>query len=514
MPTSWTIGSAADCDLVVDDPKVSGHHCRLTREGGGYVLEDLNSTNGTFLKGVRVTGKIPVARGDAITLGLTTPMPWPSVEDGTTVIRIGREPDNDVVIDLPIVSGRHARVIWAGVPGEAVIEDLGSSNGTGVGAPERKVTRAPFTVEDTIYLGTHPLPAAYVLARTDPSLVPSLAFGGDEIVVGRDAGCDRVLRVLMVSGRHARLKREGDRTVIEDLGSSNGTFVNGRRIDGPTDVRAGDLIGLGSHTMLLALEPATNAAAVSAEGSAPVAIDARPAPSSRRIAERVRMLLLLAQGPLIGLVLGLGAKSPASLLAWLGLAAVWFGLSDAVLGGVLDGKRLREGWGAAGLLARLGGLAGVCIVQCALCWAIASAVAGLSGPGLPSVGLLALAALVGLTAGLLIEALSPRAAIAWAALGPIMLVLWLFGGERQALSQMNSAARAVANALPSRWAFEGLLLLESDARSASVPDLAQDYFPAETQRTGPRGAAMALAFLLVGLSASAAFTARASRPAS
>ncbi len=510
MPTSWTIGSAPDCDIVVTEPKVSGHHCRLTREAGGYVLEDLGSTNGTFLKGVRLTGKVSVAPGDAITLGLTTPMPWPSGDDRATVIRIGREPDNDVVIDLPMVSGHHARVLWAGVPGEAVIEDLGSSNGTSVGTPERKVTRAPFTVEDTIYLGTHPLPAAYVLARTDPSLVPSLAFGSDEVVVGRNASCDRVFHVLMVSGRHAKLKREGDRIVIEDLGSSNGTFVNGRRIDGPTDVRAGDLIGLGSHTVLLAVDSGGGPATSATEEPAPAAREARPAPVWTGLA---RPLIVLAQAPLIGLVLGLGIKSPASLLAWLSLAAVWFGLSDAVVGGILDGRRLREVWGpggAAGLLARLGGLAGLCFVQCALCWAIASGLAGLRGPGLSSVGLLALAALVGLTAGLLVTVLAPRPAVAWAALGPIMLGLWLFGGERQALPQMNPAARVVANALPSRWAFEGLLLLESDARAASVPDLAQDYFPAETQRTGPRGRAMALAFLLIGLTATAAFTARAS----
>ena len=305
MPTSWTIGSATDCDLVVNEPKVSGHHCRLTREGGGYVLEDLDSTNGTFLKGVRINGRVPVARGDAITLGLTTPMPWPPEDDGTTVIRIGREPDNDVVIDLPMVSGHHARVIWAGLPGEAVIEDLGSSNGTAVGALERKITRAPFTVEDTIFLGTHPLPATFVLAKTDPSLVPLLAFDGGEIVAGRDATCDRVFHVLMVSGRHARLKREGDRIVIEDLGSSNGTFVNGRRIDGPTDVRAGDLIGLGSYTVLLTLDSAPAPATAPAQATAPAMLAPRPASPWSPF---VRPLLLLVQAPLVGLVLGQGAE--------------------------------------------------------------------------------------------------------------------------------------------------------------------------------------------------------------
>src|SRR4051794_4389049 len=103
MGRSWTIGSKADCDLVVDLPQVSGHHCRLIPEGDGYVLEDLGSTNGTFVNGRRVMGRVAVARADAITLGLTTPMPWPSETPppGARVIRIGRLPDNDLVIDLP-----------------------------------------------------------------------------------------------------------------------------------------------------------------------------------------------------------------------------------------------------------------------------------------------------------------------------------------------------------------------------------------------------------------------------
>ncbi len=433
MPTSWTIGSAADCDLVVSEPKVSGHHCRLTRKGGGYVLEDLGSTNGTFLQGVRLTGKVPVARGDAITLGLTTPMPWPDEQDGSSVIRIGREPDNDVVIDLPMVSGHHARVIWAGLPGEAVIEDLGSSNGTSVGTPERKVTRGPFTVEDTIYLGSHPLPAAFVLAKTDPSLVPSLAFGGDDIVVGRDAGCDRVIHVLTVSGRHARLRRQDGRIVIEDLGSSNGTFVNGRRIDGPTDVRPGDLIGLGSHTVVLSTGPT---AARRAEAPAPTAPVPRPAVAWSPF---VRPLVLLVQAPVIGLGLGLAVRAPASLLAWLGIAAVWFGLSDAVLGGIVDGKRIREEWTAA--LRENRRPRGP--VRRPVCPVLGDGRGGRRAEGADAaVGRIARAGRARRAGGGPADrGARARPAVAWAALGPIVLVLWLLGGERQALPAMHPAAR-------------------------------------------------------------------------
>jgi hypothetical protein len=77
MSKSWTIGSKPDCDLVVDLPRVSGHHCRLTRDDTGYVLEDLGSTNGTYVNGARVTGRVRVTRGDSITFGLTTPTTWP-----------------------------------------------------------------------------------------------------------------------------------------------------------------------------------------------------------------------------------------------------------------------------------------------------------------------------------------------------------------------------------------------------------------------------------------------------
>jgi pSer/pThr/pTyr-binding forkhead associated (FHA) protein len=44
-----TIGRKPDNDIVIDNPAVSGHHARIVRQGNDYLLEDLNSTNGTFL---------------------------------------------------------------------------------------------------------------------------------------------------------------------------------------------------------------------------------------------------------------------------------------------------------------------------------------------------------------------------------------------------------------------------------------------------------------------------------
>jgi pSer/pThr/pTyr-binding forkhead associated (FHA) protein len=49
-----TIGSATDCDLILDDSRVSRHHCRIIKDVDGYILKDEGSTNGTILNGVKI----------------------------------------------------------------------------------------------------------------------------------------------------------------------------------------------------------------------------------------------------------------------------------------------------------------------------------------------------------------------------------------------------------------------------------------------------------------------------
>ncbi len=61
------IGYADDNDLIIKDPHVSAHHCRLWRDADRLVLEDLSATNGTFVNGERITLK-EVVVGDSIML--------------------------------------------------------------------------------------------------------------------------------------------------------------------------------------------------------------------------------------------------------------------------------------------------------------------------------------------------------------------------------------------------------------------------------------------------------------
>lgn len=66
---SMVIGRDPQADVPLDFPMVSWHHARLTREAGGILVEDLGSRNGTFVGGIRVSGKVLAKPGQEIGLG-------------------------------------------------------------------------------------------------------------------------------------------------------------------------------------------------------------------------------------------------------------------------------------------------------------------------------------------------------------------------------------------------------------------------------------------------------------
>jgi predicted component of type VI protein secretion system len=72
----------------------------------------------------------------------------------------------------------------------------------------------------------------------------------NEVFIGRDLTNDIVINDAEVSRRHARLVAQAGGYILEDLGSTNGTFVNGQRLMGPYILRAGETVTLGEHVSL------------------------------------------------------------------------------------------------------------------------------------------------------------------------------------------------------------------------------------------------------------------------
>jgi len=86
--------------------------------------------------------------------------------------------------------------------------------------------------------------------------------GGPQIrfTIGREAACDMMLADLTVSRWHASLQRDADGWLLADLGSTNGTRLNGWRVKGPIPVRSGDLVSFGAATFVLTERPGQNSA--------------------------------------------------------------------------------------------------------------------------------------------------------------------------------------------------------------------------------------------------------------
>lgn len=275
MP-SWTFGRSPDCDVVLKDTKLSNRHCQLVRRGGELWLEDLQSYRGTYVNGRKISEPTRVTPSDRIVLGGIVALPWPDdalaktepPERAMTVqaggdggeVTIGRDPESDVVLQEPGVSWNHAKLVVHG-DGRGTLEDIGSSNGTFANSAKNRIERAEISRSDTVFFGTHRVPASELFdaAKSSPPPPPeperSVELTVDRpLVVGRDPACDRVLDHPLVSWRHAKITRRADGFVVEDLGSTNGTFLNGKRVTGPTTAQEGDVVAVASFSITLAAD--------------------------------------------------------------------------------------------------------------------------------------------------------------------------------------------------------------------------------------------------------------------
>jgi pSer/pThr/pTyr-binding forkhead associated (FHA) protein len=161
-----TIGRHPHCEMVLPDPQISARHAVIQRMPEGYMLRDLGSKNGTFVNGQQVQ-QVRLQGGERLRLGKT-----------------------ELVFTAPGV----------GVPSASPIPP---SSGGG-----------------TAYL-------AIVVSDQEFARYP-VASG---TVLGRYASCPVDLSAdALISREHARLDYESGQWIIADLGSDNGTFVNGQRV--------------------------------------------------------------------------------------------------------------------------------------------------------------------------------------------------------------------------------------------------------------------------------------------
>ncbi|MFB9465879.1 FHA domain-containing protein [Streptomyces cinereospinus] len=116
---------------------------------------------------------------------------------------------------------------------------------------EGRVARLVFGTVEAVSGFTGRLRSAWRAERLPKLLLPHPA-AGRPLRIGRDPASGLRLTHETVSRVHAELTRQGGMWVLRDLGSTNGTTVNGRRVTGATVVREGDQVGFGQMAFRLA----------------------------------------------------------------------------------------------------------------------------------------------------------------------------------------------------------------------------------------------------------------------
>lgn len=114
--------------------------------------------------------------------------------------------------------------------------------------------------------------------RSGPTPGATFALEGDQLIIGRDAASGVAINDAEVSRKHARLTFQGGKYVLEDLGSTNGTFVNGQRLVSSTVLKPGDVVSLGEQIVLMYEALTTDAGATMISHKAPARPVAAPAP--------------------------------------------------------------------------------------------------------------------------------------------------------------------------------------------------------------------------------------------
>lgn len=211
-------------DLLLDDPLISGRHAQILVRNGEYILQDLGSTNGTIVDG-RLVREVALKPGNEITVGSTRMILF----TGTSEAAPETDPATPVTPNIDIA--------WL------LDEELVELQGSG----ER--TRTPADVigqELRLPPGLNAL--VEVVAGQDTGKV--FRFTRGNVNIGRKSG-EVPLTDGEVSRRHSVIEVFGREMIfLRDLGSTNGTYHNGRRMN-VGRLRTGDTIGVGKTVLKL-----------------------------------------------------------------------------------------------------------------------------------------------------------------------------------------------------------------------------------------------------------------------
>ncbi|MER7990083.1 FHA domain-containing protein [Streptomyces noursei] len=244
---SYSVGRDPQGDMVLDDARVSWRHATLRWSGRSWLIEDHGSTNGTYVQGQRVQ-QLEIGPGAAVHLGNAT--------DGPRLSLSAAAAPADAFSAQPAAAAPHQG--WQAPPAQQQ-------------PPAQQGWQAPPQGQQPYVPPQQAAPQQAVPAqqpaRPQQQRAAEPAQGGDRspttfhrldtgrvMRIGRALDNELVVSDLQVSRHHAEFRATPDgRFEIRDLGSHNGTYVNGQPVpkSGSAPVGPNDTVGVGHSTFRL-----------------------------------------------------------------------------------------------------------------------------------------------------------------------------------------------------------------------------------------------------------------------
>ena len=137
---------------------------------------------------------------------------------------------------------RVLRAVWTEIKGPKLVA-AGGSPAAAPAAPRRAAREAKRAQKQAAPVQLAVVEPADLRGRTYPL--------AEELTVGRAAGCQVTVDDTYASQIHARVFQRDGQLFVEDLGSTNGTFLGGTRVDGPTPVPPGGRVKIGTSVLEL-----------------------------------------------------------------------------------------------------------------------------------------------------------------------------------------------------------------------------------------------------------------------
>lgn len=193
VASSYTFGASLDNDHVLAQNHVAPEHAKIIVEGEVVRLVRVDMASSTRVNGIEIRQEEELKAGDEITLGTA-----------------------------------RLHVIDPKSEARAVVEGSASSS-----TELRQPTQAPLDTETHWFLR----PLNTTLVSGDPYPIEA------EAILGRSKDSDICVPASHLSRKHARFTYDGNKLKIEDLKSSNGTFVNGKKVQQALELKHGDEVG-------------------------------------------------------------------------------------------------------------------------------------------------------------------------------------------------------------------------------------------------------------------------------